>query len=101
ENKASTVALCRLFQHSLSDPNSPQNGGASGDLALINLHRIEVSCDDMTTNAATGAAEVPSSAIRTRSKADQEAKSGTANRKVPSTVKILKLLLNEYNHLQE
>jgi len=85
DNKASTMALARLFQHSLATADG--SAGGSGDLALINLHRIEVDCEDERGTTA-----------RTRSMTKQDE---TKPRKVPATVKILKMLINEYNHVLE
>ena len=104
ENKASAVALCRLFQHSLShgglggELQQQQQINTCGELNLINLHQIEVECDDMGSSVMQDI--YGDSAVRTRSKAAQES-AQTIHRKVPASVKILKLLLNEYNHLKE
>src|SRR6218665_3956015 len=83
ENKATVLALCRLFQHSVSGDNG------EGDLANINLNRIEVNIDDEPTGA---------DRILTRS---QSKGMPAPARKVPCTVKILKLLINEHNHFCE
>lgn len=78
ENKAAVGALARLFAHSLEEGSS-----SGGDL---NLHRIEVSCEGEGDNGA----------VRTRSKGKE-----CQQKTVPATVKMLKLLLNEYTHILE
>ena len=84
ENKASTIALCQLFKHSFQYQPDANNSGDS-----INLHRIEVSCDDEFTG---------DDCVRTRSKTQAAQKE---KRRVPCTVKILKLLINELLHIRE
>ena len=82
DNKVTVVALCRLFQHAIL---GEQNNSGDDNGANINLNRIEVNVSDD---------HMGSDRIVTRSKAKP-------SRKVPCTVKILKLLINEYCHLSE
>nr|XP_027203967.1 importin-9-like [Dermatophagoides pteronyssinus] len=105
ENKASTVALCRLFQHALQQQQQQQANTAnnqdnsnSNDLNFINLNQIQVSCDDefdcMDSLEHTSA--------RTRSQMNQLGKNLKQKKRfVPCTLKILKLLINEMIHIQE
>lgn len=85
ENQASALALCKLFQLA-NKIHSPV-----GDVH-INLHRIEVSCDDEFDTSNQN-----SYSVTTRSKSKEK----DQKRTVPSTVKILKLLLNELRHIRE
>lgn len=85
--KASTIALCQLFKHSLQQQlDSPASGSDS-----INLHQIEVVCKDAYSDG--GGDEV-----QTRSKTALKEKQQAT---VPCTVKILKLLINEVLFIQE
>ena len=106
ENKASTVALCRLFQHALQQQQQQQQANTannqdnsnSNDLNFINLNQIQVSCDDefdcMDSLEHTSA--------RTRSQMNQLGKNLKQKKRfVPCTLKILKLLINEMIHIQE
>lgn len=85
ENKAAVGALARLFAHSLED----QVSGSAGE--TVNLHRIEVTCE----------AGSDSGAVRTRSRGNSGGSGGDGQKTVPATVKMLKLLLNEYTHILE
>lgn len=93
DNKASTVALCRLFQFSLrSNPHAQVKDCELG----INLHQVEVSREDLLSELEGGVAS------RTRARTT-EANKGKENVQVmtPATVKILKSLLNELRHIDE
>lgn len=96
ENKATTVALCRLFEHSLSQQQQQQANNTAtnnnvtinnNELNLINLHQIQVTCEDEYDDDST---------MRTRSKSSK-----TKKRSVPCTVKILKLLISELDYINE
>lgn len=94
ENKASTVALCRLFQHALQQQaNNNQDSNNSGDMNFINLNQIQVSCDDEFDCDSSQTA-------RTRSQTANQNKN-VKKRFVPCTLKILKLLINEMVHIRE
>lgn len=98
ENKAAVAALCRLFTYSLEEGGG---GVSGGDVPQqLNLHRIEVT----TEGDEGGGEEYSGTAVRTRSKQQQqksEASKSQLKTLVPATVKMLKLLLREYVHILE